>query len=85
MTKKVQRCPSAPVYIVLEIASSLWSGRLDSNQRPLPPERIAPRLTRRFSVLSSGDGLPSGGACSRFAPTSRFTVNFQPLSIWRTV
>jgi hypothetical protein len=86
MTRKVQLVPPAPVVLSSEMADfreTCWSGREDSNLRPLPPERIAPARTRRFSALSYGDDLPSGGACSRLIHGRRFAVNFRPLSIWR--
>jgi hypothetical protein len=58
MTQKVQECPSAPVYFVLGegvlTEGNAWSGREDSNLRPLPPERIAPRRTPWSAMIFRG-------------------------------
>ena len=51
-----------------EFCGFKWSGREDSNLRPLPPEDAAPDGTRRFSVLSQGGGVSFDAACSRFLP-----------------
>ena len=54
MTPKVQIV--APVPVSFDPGADLsvwnnWSGREDSNLRPLPPERITPRRIWRFSVV----------------------------------
>jgi hypothetical protein len=43
-----------------------WSGKEDSNLRPLPPENASPAVMRRFSVASSARDMPFRGVCSRF-------------------
>ena len=72
--------PSAPVHIAGDRGGRLWSGREDSNLRPLPPERKAPSRTRWHLAASPLGEMLSGGACSRGVPGSGFTVSLQPLS-----
>lgn len=42
-----------------------WSGKRDSNPRPLPPEDVAPAATWRFSVAAQRTTSAPGAACSR--------------------
>jgi hypothetical protein len=58
-----------------------WSGRLDSNQRPLPPERTAPTRTPRFSVVSHRGKVLSNAPCSRPVHGPRFAANLGALSL----
>jgi hypothetical protein len=55
-----------------------WSGREDSNLRPLPPERVAPRRTRCFSKVFPQRAVRSDGRCSRLFHGRRFNVNLGP-------
>jgi hypothetical protein len=76
--------PSAPVYARLfsmPLRGRRWSGREDSNLRPLPPERIAPNRIGRFSVVRARAALRSRGPCSCTVHAIRFALNFEPLSI----
>jgi hypothetical protein len=54
-------CPSEP-----ENPTISWSGREDSNLRPLPPEDADPVFIRRFSVVFRAFPLLSSGLESRF-------------------
>lgn len=49
----------------------MWSGREDSNLRPLPPEGVAPDGIERFSAPSVGEGVMSGGTESLSVPPIR--------------
>jgi len=42
-----------------------WSGREDSNLRPLPPEDAAPQRKWRKTVVSARRSLSNNGICSR--------------------
>ena len=44
-----------------------WSGREDSNLRPLPPEDIALRLKRLIFVLCTPFAMLVNGGCCQFA------------------
>lgn len=52
MSRKVQMVAPAPVHIACRTGANrlvnMWSGKLDSNQRPLPPEGVAPERIRCF-------------------------------------
>ena len=58
-----------------------WSGKEDSNLRPLPPENVAPERTRRFSVVRGRAAVPFSGACSWLIPGFRFKLDLRPLSM----
>lgn len=84
MTPKVQIV--APVPVSFDPGADLsvwnnWSGRLDSNQRPLPPERTAPTRTPRFSVVSHRAKALSNAPCSRPVHGQRFAANLRALSL----
>jgi hypothetical protein len=50
------------------VLENQWSGREDSNLRPLPPEDVSPRRTRRiYGVVGYTQGA-SDAACSRVVP-----------------
>ena len=69
-----------------EMAENLglkWSGKEDSNLRPLPPEDAEPVSTRRFSVPFVAVGVLSDGVCSRLIHGQRFMLFHRPLSIGR--
>jgi hypothetical protein len=55
-----------------------WSGREDSNLRPLPPEGVAPRRIRCFSAVFPGRSIPSVRRCSRLVAGRRFSANLGP-------
>ena len=42
-----------------------WSGKEDSNLRPLPPEDASPLGIRHFLVANGGDRVSQNGVCSR--------------------
>lgn len=50
---------------MLSFQGNVWSGREDSNLRPLPPEDATPDCTRRFSVVRRRHLVAFRGACSR--------------------
>jgi len=87
MHRKSSLEPSTPVHFVLRngmlTEGNQWSGREDSNLRPLPPERISPSRTRARPVTFQSARLPSSGACSRAVPGARFKTSLRPLSIIR--
>jgi hypothetical protein len=68
LTNKVQNVASAPVCMLPKWLI-YWSGRLDSNQRPLPPERTAPSRKWRISVVFHAGAVVSDGLfCRSFTP-----------------
>jgi hypothetical protein len=82
MSRKVQSVAPAPVHIACRTGAirlvNCWSGKLDSNQRPLPPERVSPRRIGCFLTISSGGKVLSDGPCSRIVHGPRFNVNLNP-------
>jgi hypothetical protein len=56
-----------------------WSGREDSNLRPLPPERNAPRRIRCFAMAFQEGPVASGDLCSRLVAGVNLGLNFRPL------
>ena len=64
-----------------EMLRFCWSGKEDSNLRPLPPEDDAPAITRRFSVLFRAASMAHDGTDSRLVPGIRFRFDLQPLSM----
>jgi hypothetical protein len=55
-----------------------WSGREDSNLRPLPPEGSAPRLIRARSMISLGNRMAPEGAHYGTVRAKRFKMNLGP-------
>jgi hypothetical protein len=55
----------APLFFSRRNGGNAWSGKEDSNLRPLPPENVAPDGTRRFSASFRGAHLSQNGVCSR--------------------
>lgn len=55
-----------------------WSGKEDSNLRPLPPEGGSPDGIARFSVLSGAANVLFDGTCSLVVHGARFTLNLNP-------
>jgi hypothetical protein len=82
MSRKVQTVAPAPVYFACSEGRfplvNRWSGREDSNLRPLPPERVSPSGTRCFLEVFSGGPMRSDGRCSFPVPGARFTANLNP-------
>lgn len=73
--------PSALVYFPCGIGGNpliKWSGREDSNLRPLPPERNGPSVTRWFIKDSSRRGLWSDGERSFPVPAMNLFLNLGP-------
>jgi hypothetical protein len=69
-------------------AWNIWSGREDSNLRPLPPEGAAPSLRPWFSVVGSPRQGALAGVCSRLIHGARFmrhlgALSFPPLASGR--
>ena len=56
-----------------------WSGKRDSNLRPLPPEDAAPAGTRRFSVVSAAPVVLFRGAGCHAVHGARFICVPRPL------
>ena len=82
---KVQMGASAPVYFACDNGGfplDNWSGREDSNLRPLPPEGVAPRSR----VVLSGDfpweRYSNGAGTLPHSFTMKVQSEPQPLSIW---
>ncbi len=67
----------------MDINDLYWSGREDSNLRPLPPERIAPERTQAFKTAFPDGPLSLDGTGSHAVHGRRFKLNFRPLSILR--
>jgi hypothetical protein len=63
---------------MVEIA---WSGREDSNLRPLPPEDGSPPVTARISADVSRTDAAHSGVCSRLIHGLRSKANLRPLSM----
>jgi len=53
-----------PLSVSRETPQKSWSGKEDSNLRPLPPEDASPRVTPRFSVDVWRIRPAPGGICS---------------------
>ena len=64
--------------ISMTYAEVKWSGKEDSNLRPLPPEGGSPDGIARFSVLSGASNVLSDGTCSLAVHGARFTLNLNP-------
>lgn len=58
-----------------------WSGKEDSNLRPLPPEGCYPSVSAHFPVHFAYRRLSSGGPCSLLVHGRRFNLILQPLSV----
>jgi hypothetical protein len=58
-----------------------WSGKEDSNLRPLPPEDVAPSLIRRISAAFQRTAPAYSGICSRAVHGEGSLANLQPLSL----
>ena len=87
MNSKVQNVAAAPVRKSAKCLKK-WSGKEDSNLRPLPPESISPRRTRQFSVIFL-ERLPAYARLrSRSVPARGSILNLGELSYktarWRT-
>lgn len=83
MNPEVQIAAPAPVLrkVKMRVFQSFkWSGREDSNLRPLPPEGVSPRRTRRFSVGSVSERGASACVCSRLIHGRGSTANLGALS-----
>ena len=80
MTPKVQNVAPAPVCIAPK-PLIYWSGREDSNLRPLPPEGVSPRRTRCFPVLFHGSAMSSDSLCSCTVPAQGSTPDLGALSL----
>jgi hypothetical protein len=78
MTRRGSFRISAPCAYLALSAYNYWSGREDSNLRPLPPEGVAPSRARCFSAVFPRGDLRSGGQCSLGVHGKRFTVNLGP-------
>jgi hypothetical protein len=50
------------------VLENQWSGREDSNLRPLPPEDVSPRRTRRIYGVVGCTQAASAAACSHGVP-----------------
>ena len=70
---------SARVLIgkALETLGLNWSGREDSNLRPLPPEGVSPSVTQRFSVVRGLKGGAYPCVRSRAVHARRFGLNLE--------
>jgi hypothetical protein len=55
-----------------------WSGKEDSNLRPLPPEDASPERMARVTVASGGAEVPFGAACSQHVPRRGSNRAFDP-------
>ena len=62
---KVQLEPMGAVHIGAKLLIN-WSGREDSNLRPLPPENDTPSRIGRLSVALDCTGQRFDAICSRF-------------------
>jgi hypothetical protein len=69
---------SRPCVFHVKNVGKSWSGREDSNLRPLPPEGAAPERIRWFLTVFPERLLSSGGRCSRLFHGRRFGVNLGP-------
>jgi hypothetical protein len=55
-----------------------WSGKEDSNLRPLPPENGSPAVTRRISVATRRTKAAPDSPCSRLVPQRGSYRTFGP-------
>jgi hypothetical protein len=55
-----------------------WSGREDSNLRPLPPEDASPAVTRRISVVIRRIRSAHDRVCSGLIPRKGSLLTFGP-------
>jgi hypothetical protein len=58
-----------------------WSGREDSNLRPLPPEGVAPRRIRCFAMAFQEGSVASDCLCSRSVHGLNLIRWLRPLSM----
>ncbi len=58
-----------------------WSGKEDSNLRPLPPEGTGPPVLRRISVATRRTRPSHSGTDSLSVPGARFIADLRPLSV----
>jgi hypothetical protein len=71
----------APVFIACATGGKPlenWSGREDSNLRPLPPEGVAPERIRCFPTAFPRRVMLSDGQCSFLVHGRRFKLNLGP-------
>lgn len=82
MSDSVQLDRPASVYLACARRSfplvKCWSGREDSNLRPLPPEGVAPERIRCFLTAFTRRNLRSDRRCSFLVHGRRFKVNLGP-------
>ena len=68
MSQKVHDVPTGPCLFSLPegefYSRKRWSGREDSNLRPLPPEGVSPSRAWRFTAVILWQTLRSEGLCS---------------------
>ena len=87
MTSEVQNVACAPVFPrreMLVFTGEKWSGREDSNLRPLPPEDNSPSRTPQFSVGFAWVTGAYACVCSRFLHGGGSISNLRALSLlWR--
>jgi hypothetical protein len=55
-----------------------WSGKEDSNLRPLPPEGASPAITRRFTVAQRRKWSAYDRVCSRLILAGSSSRGFGP-------
>lgn len=61
-----------------DFCGAIWSGKEDSNLRPLPPEDVAPDVTRRISVVLSRTDGAHGAVCSSLVHAKGSIRTFGP-------
>jgi hypothetical protein len=72
-------CCGKPPQKLAFFSASNWSGREDSNLRPLPPEGGAPARIRCFAMAFQESPVASDGPCSRLVAGVNLGLNFRPL------
>jgi hypothetical protein len=83
---KVQTVASAPVYFACcdgGFPLENWSGREDSNLRPLPPEGVAPRSHPIAASNFPWEQNSTGAGTLRHIFPMNLILSLRPLSIWR--
>lgn len=81
MTAKVQTVAPAPVHMPHEIGGKAWSGRRDSNPRPLPPEHDAPRYSPIADGIFPWEQNSTGASTLRHRIGLEVQRNLRALSI----
>lgn len=74
---KVHKVAPAPVHISAKPLKN-WSGKEDSNLRPLPPEGASPTRTPRISVTFPCMDSALDALCSRTVPARGSLRTFGP-------